>query len=395
VSPGSDIAPDRPRSEAHPESPEVLTGDGADSEMPVRALFHDVVGQDAAIDQLRSSARRPVHAYLLLGPPGVGQRALVRGFAAALLCPNGGCGQCSTCRRSLAGIHPDLVEVDRSGPSVTVEDARRIVNLAQRRPLEARRQVIAVSDVHLALRAAPVLLKTLEEPAGDTVFILLADLVPHELVTIASRCVEIELHRVSPEALTPWLVAQGVEPAFAREMAVAAGGSADRAKLLVHDEGFAARRLLWRDVPTRLDGTGATAANLATELLASAEEAVEPLRALHQSEMQARADQAEATGERGVPGRKDIEDHHRREERRWRSDEIKAGLGVLAGAYRDRLVADVTSTHPSGPGRLAERVHELSAAVGYVEAVSVEMIRNPNESLMLEALLVRLSAVTG
>jgi hypothetical protein len=111
--------------------------------------------------------------------------------------------------------------------------------------------------------------------------------------------------------------------------------------------------------------------------------------------MQARAEQAESMGERGVPGRKDIEDQQRREERRWRADELKAGLGVLAGAYRDRLVTEVTAGRSATPGRLAERVGELSGAVACIEDVCVEMIRNPNESLMLEALLVRLSAVTG
>jgi DNA polymerase-3 subunit delta' len=358
-------------------------------------LFAEVVGQGAAVDLLRTTARRPVHAYLLVGPPGVGQRALVRGFGAALLCPNGGCGECSTCRRTLAGVHPDLVEVDRSGASLSVDDARRVVRLAGRRPLEARRQVVAVSDVHLARLAAPVLLKTLEEPAGDTVFVLQADLVPPELATIASRCIRIDLHPVPPEALTGWLVGQGVDEALARDLATAARGSIDRARLLVDDEGFAARRMLWRDVPSRLDGTGATAAAMAAELLASAEEAVEPLRAEHQVEMQARADQAEATGERGVPGRKEIEDRHNREERRWRADEIKAGLGVLAGAYRDRLVDLVTGARTSGSGRLSEKVQELSGAVSAVEGVCVEMVRNPNESLMLEALLVRLSAVTA
>jgi len=369
----------------------VTTDDGP----PVAALFADVVGQTAAVDQLRATARHPVHAYLLVGPPGAGQRALVRGFAAALLCPAGGCGACSTCRRALAGVHPDLVEVDRSGPSVTVDDARRIVRLAQRRPLEAHRQVVAVSDVHLALRAAPVLLKTLEEPARDTVFVLLADVVPHELATVASRCFRIDLPPVAPGALAPWLVGQGVDPALADDMAVAAGGSVDRARLLVDDEGFATRRSLWRDVPTRLDGTGATAAALAAELLASAEEAVEPLRARHRSELEALAAQAESTGERGVPGRKDIEDRQHREERRWRVDEIRAGLGVLAAAYRDRLVGEVTAAGASGHARLAERVGALSGAVGNVEGVCVEMVRNPNESLMLEALLVRLSAVPG
>jgi hypothetical protein len=166
---------------------------------------------------------------------------------------------------------------------------------------------------------------------------------------------------------------------------LAARGSVDRARLLVDDGDFAARRMLWRDVPTRLDGTGATAASLAAELLASAERAVDPLRALHASEMQALAAQADAIGERGVPGRKDIEDRHSREERRWRADELKAGLGVLAGAYRDRLVTEVTAARLAGPGRdgrarprTGRRRRLLS------KASAVEMVRNPNESLMLE-----------
>jgi DNA polymerase-3 subunit delta' len=255
--------------------------------------------------------------------------------------------------------------------------------------------VVVVTDLHLARLAAPVLLKTLEEPAGDTVFLLSADLVPPELVTVASRCVRVDLHPVVPEVLARWLGDQGVEASRANEMALAAGGSIDRARLLVDDEDFAARRRLWGEVPARLDGTGATAASLAAELLASAEQAVEPLRVRHGAEMQALVAQAESTGERAVPGRKDIEDRHNREERRWRADEIKAGLGVLAGAYRDRLVAEVSGGRAAGPGRVGERVHELSGAVGAIEGVSVEMVRNPNESLMLEALLVRLSAVTG
>jgi DNA polymerase III subunit delta' len=365
------------------------------TEHPLPALFAEVVGQDDAVAQLRAMASRPVHAYLLVGPPGLGQRSLVRGFAAALLCPEGGCGVCSTCRRTLAGVHPDLVEVDRSGPAVTVDDARRVVRLAQRRPLEARRQVVVVSELHLARLAAPVLLKTLEEPPGDTVFVLLADVIPPELVTVASRCVRIDLHPVSPETLARYLEGEGVEPDRARDLALAARGGVDRARLLAGDEGLAARRELWRALPTRLDGTGATVVTVAAELLASAEEGVDVLRARHRSELDTLAEQAESRGERGVPQRKEIEEGHRREERRWRTDELRAGLGILAAAYRDRLVTEATRAHAPGSGRPGERVRALAGAVDAVEEVCVEMVRNPNEALMLEALLVRLSAVGG
>jgi len=359
-------------------------------------LFADVVGQADAVGQLLAAARRPVHAYLLVGPPGLGQQALVRGFAAALLCPRGGCAQCEVCRRARAGVHPDVVEVERAGAFVSVEQARRVVRLAQRRPLEGHRQVIVVSDVHLARLAAPVLLKTLEEPAGQTVFVLLAEAVPAELATIASRCVRIELHPLSAAGLREWLTTHGVAGDLARDLADAAGGSIDRARLLAEDAGFAERRALWRSVPGRLDGTGSAAAGLAAELLASAEDAVEPLRARHRSETEALLAEAEQRGERGLPRRKEVEDRQHREERRWRTDELRAGFAVLSAAYRDRLVA-VAGPGPAGhhPGRAEDRMRELSRAVGVVEQSSADLVRNPNEALLLEALLVRLSAVTG
>ncbi len=209
---------------------------------------------------------------------------------------------CEVCRRARAGVHPDVVEVERAGPFVTVDDARRVVRLAQRRPLEGHRQVIVVSDIHLARLAAPVLLKTLEEPAGQTVFVLLAEAVPAELATVASRCVRIELRPVPPGELREWLVASGMAFDLATELAEAAGGSIERARLLADDGGFAARRELWRSLPSRLDGTGAAAASLAAELLSSAEEAVEPLRARHRVEMEEQGAEAEQRGSAWSPG---------------------------------------------------------------------------------------------
>ncbi len=150
-------------------------------ERPVPELFAGVVSQDAAVAALRAAAAHPVHAYLFRGPPGNGGLAAAYGFAAALLCPDGGCGECATCRAALAGTDPDLHVVRRSGASVSIGDLRHVVSLAQRRPLHAARQVIVVLDVHLAALRAPAILKTLEEPPGDTVFVLLADQVIPEI----------------------------------------------------------------------------------------------------------------------------------------------------------------------------------------------------------------------
>jgi DNA polymerase-3 subunit delta' len=354
---------------------------------PVPELFSDVVGQDAAVAALRSAARHPVHAYLFLGDNGSGVRPAARGFGAALLCPNGGCGECHTCRRAMAGVHPDLVMVERTGAAIAVDDARRLALLAQRRPFEADRQVLVVADVHLAVRSAPALLKTVEEPPPATVFVLLCETIPPELVTIASRCVEVRFPPIPPAVIVAWLTSRGIDPERAQVVADGCGGDLERARLLAEDEGYVARHDLWRSVPSRLTGEGAAAAAIARELLGAAEEAVAPLRDEHEHEMATLEAESESLGERAVPGRRDIVDRQHREERRWRTDEIQAGLGILARAYRDRLVHSVQSGDVT-----AEEVQRCRHATDAITAAVESMERNPNETLMLESLLVRLSS---
>lgn len=359
-----------------------------DATLPAASMFAEVVGQPAAVAALRAAARQPVHAYLFRGPPGTGSRPAARAFAAALLCPQGGCGRCETCRQALAGTHPDLVVVERTGASLGVDDARRLVGLAQRRPFEADRQVLVVADVHLATRSAPALLKTVEEPPPSTVFVLLADDLPPELVTVVSRCVEVPFPPVPSRAVAEWLEGRGTSPERAALVAEGARGDLDRARLLVEDPGFVDRSTLWRSVPSRLDGHGATAGALARELLTAVDGALEPLRARHAEELAALAAEAESMGERGVPGRKDLVDRQHREERRWRADELRAGLGILARAYRARLADQVASGAP-------DEVRGYAEAVGLVTEAAASLRRNPNETLLLESLLVRLGRLGG
>ncbi|MGP0029967.1 MAG: hypothetical protein ACLPVF_05630 [Acidimicrobiales bacterium] len=353
---------------------------------PARSLFDEVVGQEEAIAALRASAAAPVHAYLFRGAAGNGALAAAHGFAAALLCPEGGCGHCVTCRMALAGTDPDLHVVRRSGAALSVDDVRRLVGLAQRHPLQAARQLIVVTDVHLGGRAAPALLKTLEEPPGATVFVLLADDVTPELATVASRCVEIPFPPVPRATLVRWLTARGVGDDLAAVVADSSGGSPARARVMVDDPEVAARADLWSSVPDRLTGSGAEAAVLAGQLLASTDRAVEPLRAAHAAEMGRLTDEAKEMGLRGLPGRKEIADHHQREERRWRTDALRAGLSVLARAYRDRAVAGSVPRTPADDAQVRAAVQ----AVSLITEVAQALPRNPQESLLVQALLVRL-----
>jgi DNA polymerase-3 subunit delta' len=356
---------------------------------PVPELFAEVVGQEAAVATLVASAPHPVHAYLFLGPAGSGRRAAARAFAAALLCPAGGDGTCSHCRRALAGTHPDLVVVERAGAAVGVDQARRLVGLAQRRPLEAARQVLVVTDVHLALRSAPALLKTLEEPPAPTVFVLLAEAVPPELVTVASRCAVVRFSALAPATIAAWLEGRGVDPVRADLVAETAGGDLDRARLLAEDPEVAQRLAAWRSVPDALDGTGAAAARLAHDLADGLAQAAAPLKAHQEAELARLAADAEAVGERGVPGRREVTERHRREEHRWRTDELRAGLAVLSRAYQARLAHSVAGDS----ARERMEVDRCGRAVDLITTAATGLPHNPNELLLLEALLVRLSAL--
>lgn len=355
---------------------------------------------------LRAAARRPVHAYLLVGPPGTGKREAARSFAAAVLCPSGGDGTCDVCRRVLAGTHPDVTVVERDGPAITMDAAREITRLAARSPVEAERKVIVLPDFHLVRDAGPALLKTIEEPPASAVFVVLADAVPPELVTIASRCAPVDFRPLSVGDVADALVAAGVPSERAVAVAGAAGGRLDRARLLVDDPQLESRMETWRSVPSRLDGHGATAARLADQLVALIDGGVEPLRQRQQLEVeelqQRNARAAEVNGKvaggksASRPGVKELEDRHRREVRRYRTDELKAGLAVMAGAYRDRAAggtpaaAEAAPPAGAGRGRADPRVAPALRALDLIQDLSENLAFNPGELLALQALLARL-----
>jgi DNA polymerase-3 subunit delta' len=345
-----------------------------------------IAGQPRAVALLAASVAAPVHAYLFIGPAGTGKRDAATAFAAALVCPQGGCGLCVACTEALAGRHPDVVVVERSSQSIRVDEARAVIALAQRAPRAAPHQVLVLSDFHLVDEAAPALLKTIEEPPSSTVFVVLAERVPPPLVTIASRCLEVRFSPLSDADITAQLVAEGIDGARAAQAAVASAGRLDRARLLARDPAAAARQERWRNVPERLEGSGSTVVLLAAELLDACEQVVEVVRARQAEELAALGEQARAAGERGGGRSQAVEERHRREQRRARVDELRAGLSWLAAACRDKAVV---------PGLPARRVHGLLEAAAAIDAAGAVLVRNPNESLLVQALLVRIDRSAG
>jgi len=345
------------------------------------SVWSDVVGQTQAVAMLSHAAKDPVHAYLFVGPPGSTKAEASRAFAALLMAGFDDPTH-RDARLALAGEHPDVREVERHGAQISKEQVLDIIRNASMVPVEGSRKVMILRDFHLLdAPAAARLLKTLEEPPASTIFIVLADQVTPELVTIASRCSRIVFVALSNEIVAARLVEGGVDPATAEIAAQAAEGNLTRALVLATDTGLMARRDAFAGLAARLDGTGTTVVKLCTELLGLIDDAAAPLAARQAKEIAVLESRVAATGERGS-GRKQIEDNHKRELRRHRIDELRSGLGILAGSYRDALVRGQL-TRPDSAVNAVTRIH------GSLES----MERNPNEALLLQSLMLDLPSL--
>ena len=341
--------------------------------------FADLESHPQALDELRAALRQPVHAYLFVGPPGAGKRQAALAFSGELLAERAlrdGDGPASERHRRLARAetHPDLTIVEREGPFITREQARGIVTQSVRSPVEGARRVLLLTEFHLVVDAAPVLLKAVEEPPPSTVFVILADEVTPELVTIASRCVVVRFAGLDASAVEHRLVAEGVALDAAQRAARASGGDLRRARILAGDPELGRRAELWGSCPDRLDGTGAAVVALVVEIMEALEGAFASIDERHKTELAELAERDERYGTRTSP--KALEDRQRRERRRFRTGELRFGLAILARLYRDRLAAE-------GPVSLD--------VFDAIQQAAEALERNPNEKLLLERLFIRLS----
>lgn len=345
------------------------------------SVWSGVVGQAQAIGRLSYAANDPVHAYLFVGPPGSTKDEASRAFAALLMAGSDDPTQ-RDARLALAGEHPDVREVLRQGARISKDQVGDIIRNASLAPVEGDRKVMILHEFHLLeAEGAARLLKTLEEPPASTVFIVLADQVTPELVTIASRCVRIPFAALSNDVVTATLVESGIDPATAEVAAQAAEGNLSRARVLATDEGLMGRRDAFAGIAARLDGTGTTVVKLCSEVLGLIDASAAPLAARQAEELKALEARVAATGERGS-GRKQLDDLHKRELRRHRVDELRSGLGVLAGSYRDALVR-CQLPRPDAAVTAVTRIH----------AALESMERNPNETLLLQWLLLDLPSL--
>lgn len=169
--------------------------------------FEDLVGQDMITKTLKNAlaTKQTTHAYLFAGPRGTGKTSCAKLFAKALNCPNqvngDPCNACEICKAITAGRLNDVIEIDAASNN-GVEEIRDIRDKVKYAPTQADYKVYIIDEVHmLSTSAFNALLKTLEEPPANVVFIL-ATTDPHKIpATIISRTQRFDFKRITSGAI--------------------------------------------------------------------------------------------------------------------------------------------------------------------------------------------------
>ncbi len=227
--------------------------------------FQELVGQEHVVRALSNALtqQRLHHAYLFTGTRGVGKTTLARILAKCLNCNEGitaaPCGRCDACQEIDQGRFMDLIEVDAASRT-KVDDTRSLLDNAQYAPGKGRFKIYLIDEVHmLSTHSFNALLKTLEEPPEHVKF-LLATTDPQKLpVTVLSRCLQFNLHRLGADRIAAHLAhileSEGIasDPPALRALARAADGSVrDALSLLDQAIAYAGGRLTTGDVDAML-----------------------------------------------------------------------------------------------------------------------------------------------
>jgi DNA polymerase III subunit delta' len=346
------------------------------------SIWDMVVGHDEAVAMLKDAVAggRVTHAWLFTGPPGIGKLHTARVFAAALNCPAGGDGTCDTCRRILRGVHPDVHLIVPEGDNLLVEDVRAVREEASRTHHEAPTAVFILDEAdRMTEAAANALLKVLEEPPPQVVFVLVVRSAEALVGTVPSRARTLPFVSLSLAELTAALDDDlQLVPDQTTWAAAASHGRLARARSLLTDEAARTRRSTVLDLTERLaSGQPSDALAAAATVVAIADEVAAAARTRQEREV-AELEEAFGTGRGTGALRKRLETRHRRELRRVRFDAIRDSLADLLGAYRDIALLAVA---PPGDGRGSEGVRGVEGARGVERAGGLEMSKGADGAL--------------
>ena len=305
--------------------------------------FEGVLGNETALRLLglALSTGEVSQAYLFYGPPGVGKRMVALRFGAALVAG----GDVAAEDRALRGLHPDQAEVLPQGAFTTIGQVREIVRLAASRPFEGARRVFILQADTLNVQAANAFLKTLEEPEGETVFVLLATSREGVLPTILSRAQALRFNPVPTEVVAGFLQQRG---AARPELAAQLGrGSVGLSLRYAEDPEFGELR----------DSVFGAAFSF-SEDFEGRHEAVR--RIVGRAEAVGEAREREHIAHFEEPDRR-VKEEAKRAGRAARDGAVREALELLALLYRDAAVIE------SGAEELVANTDRVGEIRGYVE----------------------------
>lgn len=349
-------------------------------------VWRDVIGQATAVATLQRAVTDPsamTHAWLLTGPPGSGRSVAARAFAAALECPQHGCGECRECRTAVDGTHADVDVIATEGLSIKVEQARELAAMSALRPSVGPWRVIIVEDAdRLTERAADALLKAIEEPVARTVWILCAPSLEDVVITIRSRSRHVRLRTPPAEAVAELLHRRdGVEMPMAMYAARAAQSHVGLARRLARDEGARIRRRDVISLAGRIHGVG-DAIGAAADLASIADEESSAAAAERDSAERQRlmellgADPSARTQPPHIRSQlSGLEKEQKARATRHSRDVLDRSLVDLLSVYRDALI-----------------LHS-GAALGLVNQDSLPIVQGVARSMSAEQLLQAMDAI--
>ena len=214
--------------------------------------WKNIVGNADKLSRLKKfvTEKNFPHAILFSGVEGIGKRTIAEICAAALICenPRDGepCGTCDSCKLMAANSHPDFYVVEPEDTKTTrnikisqIRDLQKSISL---KPNMADRRVVIVDGAEFMNKpAANCILKSLEEPPGQTIFILVTANRSGLLLTIRSRCVTINFDKLTSAQIQEALIKFGVDDFKAQKLSIIADGSLGRALTLINLGGYELR----------------------------------------------------------------------------------------------------------------------------------------------------------
>ena len=325
------------------------------------SVFADLVGQSHIVlalqDAVKASrngeeSQEMTHAWLFTGPPGSGRSSAAIAFAAALICPEGGCGTCIDCRSAQAGGHADVEIVRTEGLSIKVDEMRELLQRVAWAPSLGGWRVVVMEDAdRLTESAANALLKAIEEPGARTVWLLCAPTLFDVLPTIRSRTRHLQLRTPSVEDVSEVLIRRdGIPPEMANFAARVSQGHIGRARHLATDEGIRLRRNTIMNLPFNLTSLSTAFAAAATLVELATQEANAQSEARSEKEShelgqawgQGATGRGMATG--GARALKELEKEQKSRATRMVRDSLDGALLDLATLYRDVMMVQTSST---------------------------------------------------